>query len=271
MRDNDIGRECLLDRSQTMRRLFSVFKAKQKLQLNVTNETIVSMAKKLEEFSEARGKASDEVVRYIRKHPSVKDCLKRGLLNLSAVARVITEESSTKFKHERAAVVMALRRLRRRVSERSNEDSLMRVIRSARLSTESGLGAIILDRTSLDRIIFNRGIRNYQQRAQTKNKTFDLIELANVAVVFCAEDDVVQMKREFPAAVIKSHTALSMVQLHFGPQIETTVGVTSYVYATLAEHGINIVEEVSCWDKIVMMVREVDLSRTIEALQGQRY
>lgn len=223
------------------------------------------MAAKLEEPSEDNGKASDEVARYIRKHPSVKDCLRRGLLNLSATARVITEQPSAKIKHDRAAIVMALRRLRMRVAARSNEDALMRVVRSARLSTESGLGAIIFDRAKVD-----RELRGFQQRAQSKKETFDVVELANVTVIFCGAEEVARIKRELNAAVIKSHVGLSRVQLHFGPQIETTVGVTSFVYAILAERGINIVEEVSCWDKIVMMVRESELSKTIDALQGQQ-
>jgi aspartokinase len=54
----------------------------------------------------------------------------------------------------------------------------------------------------------------------------------------------------------------------FDERLETTPGVVSFIYGLLAEHGINVVEEMSCWTELMLVVAEEDAARTIRLLNS---
>jgi|GEM_PF-1599788 len=221
---------------------------------------------------QATASASEEALRYIRRHPSARDCLQSGLLNLSATARIIINQSAAKPALARAAVVMALRRLKPRVAGVSNQAALLKLVTSARLATESGIAVIIFTRAKLVATEARR-LRSFQQKYLTQSAhgiIFDIAELPDASVLFCSASLAAEVRHEFFSSIIISHLGMARVVLEFGPKIESTAGVVAYIYALLAERGINIVEEISCWNKIILFVRENDLSPTIEALQSPR-
>ena len=44
----------------------------------------------------------------------------------------------------------------------------------------------------------------------------------------------------------------------FSKNIETTPGVISHIYTLLGANGINILEEMSCWTDVMLIVSEKD-------------
>lgn len=216
--------------------------------------------------------AAVAVQRFVKRHPSVRDCLKRNLLNLSATARAIglevlnvggerSKAASKPRAVNRPALVMALRRLRMRLGEGTNERALMSVVKSAKLSVSSGLGVAIFDSAQV-----SSDLRAYLSKERERRGVTDQIEISDVLVVFCQDEVATHLKRSFPRGLLRSHLGLARVELLFGPQIETTSGVVAYIYSLLAERGINVLEEVSCWNKVVVLVKTSDLSAAVAAL-----
>jgi hypothetical protein len=216
--------------------------------------------------------AAAAVQRFVKRHPSVRDCLKRNLLNLSATARAIGleilsasgERSKVLSKPRtinRAALVMALRRLRARLGEGTNERALMSVVQGAKLSVSTGLGVAIFARSQV-----TGDLRAYLSKERERGGVSDQIEISDVLVVFGQDEVVLHLKRSSSRGLLRSHLGLARVELLFGPQIETTSGVVAFIYSLLAERGINVLEEVSCWNKVVVLVRMSDLSAAVAAL-----
>ena len=49
-------------------------------------------------------------VEYIQEHPHIKNCLKKGLINYSSLARLISKESKIEKKSSKEAILIAARR-----------------------------------------------------------------------------------------------------------------------------------------------------------------
>jgi aspartokinase len=65
----------------------------------------------------------------------------------------------------------------------------------------------------------------------------------------------------------KISTGLALVSLLFDKRLETTSGVVAHVYGLLAERGVNVLEEMSCWTELLMVIEERDLASTLECLK----
>ena len=50
------------------------------------------------------------------------------------------------------------------------------------------------------------------------------------------------------------------------PKIETTSGVVNYIYGLLADKGVNVLEEMSCWTDLMIILEEKDLSKAMAVL-----
>ena len=80
--------------------------------------------------------SSAQIVRdYIDAHPSIKDCMRMGIINLSALARQIMQDEG--IKSEEAALI-ACRRYELDPRQKINEDAILRVLRRSKLEIFSG-------------------------------------------------------------------------------------------------------------------------------------
>jgi len=65
--------------------------------------------------------------KYVSEHPSIKDCLKKGLINYSSLTRQITKDLNIDLKKNFDAILIACRRYYRKVrSEETNEKKILR-------------------------------------------------------------------------------------------------------------------------------------------------
>src|SRR3990170_2482545 len=67
---------------------------------------------------------------YIDMHPSIKDGMRMGIINLSALARKIMDEKGLKSEE---AALMACRRYELDPKSRINEDAILKVLRRSKL------------------------------------------------------------------------------------------------------------------------------------------
>ena len=60
---------------------------------------------------------------------------------------------------------------------------------------------------------------------------------------------------------------LTLITIKSPEDIETTPGVVSYLYSLFGEHGINIVETMSCWTDTIFVVSEDDFPKAMRVLK----
>jgi hypothetical protein len=199
--------------------------------------------------------------RYISERPSVRDCLKRGLINYSALTREICKDAGmARFD----AVLIACRRYYQRLKDKESFETRVRaLLKTTKMRTRNRIAVAIVEKPR----DFER-LHRLQKVVRQERGDFNLIEGDLAVVVITNTEYVEEIREAFKGRIKKLTTDLVQISMTFDERLETTPGVVSFIYGLLAEHGINVVEEMSCWTELMLVVAEEDAARTIRLLNS---
>ena len=200
--------------------------------------------------------------RYIREHPSIADCLERGLINYSALAREICEVEKLDGAFD--AVLVACRRMHAKQQERSrvqHEKKILGLVKRSKVRIRNKIAVVIIDRPqSLYRAL------ELQKSIRDDRGDFNLIEGEEVITVITNVDYLNKLRDLFGAKIRKMSRGLVQITMIFDESLETVSGVVAYVYRLFAEHDINIREEMSCWTDIMVVIDERDMPKAMQVI-----
>lgn len=208
------------------------------------------------------------VLRYIRTRPWLKEALRQRVVTYSRVARMIMKDVSTKEAKAAAltlpALTIALQRYAQRLHRRQSGDADLpaHLLAKAKLQVRNRMAVCVIERPrDLD------SLHALQKKVRSERGDFLLIERDHAVVVILNQDYVSVLNHQYRGRVLSTEVDLAQVLLVFDKRIETTPGVVAFVYGLLAERGINVREEVSCWTDLMVMIEERSLPQTLEALR----
>lgn len=200
---------------------------------------------------------------YIAEHPSIKDCLKKGMINYSSLTRQICIDLDLDVKKNFDAILIACRRYHGKIkTEATVEKKILDILKNSKIEVKNKISAIVLEKD----IVFSNLI-DIEKDAKKSLETFHIIEGTTAITIITSNDFGKKVKQVFKNKIIKETTNLVEVILKSPKQIETTSGVISYIYSLLGENGINVFETLSCWTDTIFLVEEKDLSRVMEFLR----
>lgn len=197
--------------------------------------------------------------KYIREHPSVQDCLERGLINYSALAREICDATeATSFD----AVLVACRRYyQKKRSHVSREKRIVALLRKSKVRVRNKIAVATIEKSrGIDKAL------EIQNTVKKEKGDFNLIEGEDVFTVITNIEYLPVIKKVFGPGVIKSSTGLAQITMIFGDNLEMTPGVLSYIYRMFSEYDINIREEMSCWKDVMVVIDEKDVAKVMQML-----
>ncbi len=197
---------------------------------------------------------------YVSDHPSVKDCLRKGLLNYSALARAICREHKLR---QFDAVLIACRRYYQQVKHQQlQEQKIRQLLRGARIQLKNKVAVVIIDKhpREYERIFL------LQKQARGKRVPFMLVEGGEALVIITTHDHLESVLNACEGSVLRVTKNVVQVHMLFHERIETTPGVVSFVYGLLAENSINVLEEMSCWTDLMFIVSEDDAAKVLKLL-----
>jgi aspartokinase len=93
------------------------------------------------------------------------------------------------------------------------------------------------------------------------------VQGANAITLVIGEEFASDISKSFKGFLFKKHAGLVEITIKSPQAIEETPGVVSYLYSLFAEHGINIVETLSCWTDTLFIIEEKDLNKAMEILK----
>lgn len=197
--------------------------------------------------------------RYVFSRPALRSCLQQGIVNYSALARRMCDELGIGGFD---AVVMALRRLHKRLAEQGRvESSVARLLSNAKIRIRTKtLVATVEKSRSFEKI------DELQREIRRANGDFNLIEGEQVLTIITNQEYESVLKTRLRGKVIRLVRDLAQICLICDHRIESTPGVVAHIYGQLYDQGINVREEMSCWTDLMMMVDESDLPRALMAL-----
>lgn len=200
------------------------------------------------------------VRKFLTDNQSVADCAQRGLINYSALARLICQDIGQK---KFDAVLMACRRsVERRPKRTGKDEAILQIMRRASVNLQTKMVVVIIEKPrTFDKIY------ELQFAANEEGGSFLIIEGEDVVTCILSEDWLSETKIAFKSRILRISENLVRVHIRFSRKIETVPGVIAFVYRLLAEHNINVLEEMSCWTDLMVMIEEKDMQAVSEALR----
>ncbi|MFH1849407.1 MAG: hypothetical protein ABH879_04440 [archaeon] len=197
---------------------------------------------------------------YIRRHPSIQDCLAKGLVNYSSLARLISGSISSRKKTTKEAILIAARRYRDKIAQSpKNEQKIIRLLGESELEIKNRIFVMVVDRRFSDRLL------KLEKEVKETGGIFYMIDGVSVVTIVSSEKYYAKASRLF--APVKTERDLVMIILKTSEDIETIPGVMGYLYSLFMGYGINIVETLSCWTDTIFVVSEKDLAAALNLLK----
>jgi aspartokinase len=200
--------------------------------------------------------------KYISDHPSIKDCVRKGLINYSALSRLIIEESKLN-KNNFDAILIACRRYFSKVKkEKIYGEKIMQILSGSKLEVKNKIIVVLVEKD-----VYYGHLLELHKEVKKKAEVFHIIEGSNTITVITSDEFLTDMKRLLKNKIIKITSNLAEVILKSSEDMEDTPGVIAFLTSLLAENGINIVETMSTWIDTLFVIDEKDIAKVMNVLK----
>lgn len=200
---------------------------------------------------------------WIDRHPSVRDALIMGIVNHSALARRVMEETGI---DREDAVIASCRRYATDEMEPGHQDALRRVLQQANLEMRSHAALLTLHPS---RDLYHRLEKALVHFRTDEHHPLHIVQGSDSVTIITDEAVVGALEETFGhTQVIKKRTRLVELNLRVPPESESVPGLVAHLTANLAQRGINLLESMSVYKDNLLLIEEADLSQTYEILSG---
>ncbi len=200
--------------------------------------------------------------KYIDRHPSIRDCISKDLINFSSLSRLIMKEMGVT--HEEA-VLAASRRYAAKLSKTDFEGDIMNVFEESRLELKTRICIVV----AKNEWIVLRNLEEVVKKILADKSTMQVLQSTN-GITVISEDKFLPM---IARAIGQDHVVsvkqnLAEITVRSPARIETTKGAFSYLVSMLSEQGINLLEAVSCFTDTIFIVNREDMMRAFDILSA---
>lgn len=210
-------------------------------------------------------KTSAEITRdYIGQHPSIMDCLSYDIVNFSALARRIMEETGAKNEE---AVMIACRRFQVELrNRRTRENDIISTLKNSRVKLKSKVS--LVNARNEPRTL--QLLQKIQQNIVSKNNTMLTVQQGSKILTIILDEEnldetVSTLGKEL---VVNTRARLGEITVESPEAIVETPGILTRFSSVLSEAGINCLEVVSCNTESTFVVSEQDLIRAYNILSS---
>lgn len=202
---------------------------------------------------------------FIMKHASIRDCLRKRLINYSQLARHIAKELGIEKKTSMEAILIACRRYAQKISKSSDQEAqIQKVFRNSSIELKTNIAVIIIDKR-----MYSDNLISVERKIRKRADLFYAIEGTSAFTIIVSENYLGEIKKIFGRKIKKSNMNLAMITLKSSTDLEQVPGVMAQLFSLLSERGINIVECMSCWTDTIIIVNSSDVSRALDCLNFQ--
>lgn len=201
-----------------------------------------------------------KVVRdYIDTHPSIKDCLKDDLVNLSALSRQIMKDRGlTKME----ATLVACRRYQDQ-SPRHNERTIRQTLAKSKVEMSSRVAIVTLRN---DWQIYGK-LQVFLRKALSEGHLPKVIQGSKAITMITDENTAKIVEDELGKGnLLGLDRGLVEISVTSPESIRYTPGIMAFLYGSLSSNGINVVETMSCYTDTIFIVEPDNMMRAFEVL-----
>lgn len=200
--------------------------------------------------------------KYIDRHPSIKDCISKDLINYSSLSRLIMKETGVKNEE---AVLAASRRYAMKLTKTDSERAITALFEDSRLELKTKICIVV----AKNEWIVLKNLEDVVKKILAEKSTMQVLQSTS-AITVISED------KHLPAIVkaighdhiIKVRENLGEITVKSPARIEDTPGAFAYVMSMLSEQGINLLEAVSCYTDTIFIVSREEMMRAFDILSA---
>jgi len=197
---------------------------------------------------------------YISGRPSITDAIKMGIVNDSALARLVSKELGVR-KYD--AVLAACRRFPVEKMKGYREDAVKRMLKKSRIETRTKIATI----TVVQGVDVLQRLGDVVEELLDENKICRLIQVSQGTVIIVDEGSVPRVTRKLrEGQVINVGRDLVEITATSPESVEETPGLLAFLSGALASRGINIVQAMSCYTDTIFILEKEDMTGAIEVL-----
>lgn len=199
---------------------------------------------------------------YIDTHPSIKDGMRMGIINLSALARKIMDEKGIKSEE---AALMACRRYELDPKSKINEEAILKVLRRSKLEIRTKVVTMTVRPSwhmygKLEKVM--SALRGREQSVHIIQGTAGVTLIMDGSVQkevgdILGEDEVLKQERDLVELIVTSPEVVEDVQ-----------GVVAFLSSSLSSKGINFLEVISCYKDTMFVIEQKDMMPAFDTLNS---
>ena len=198
---------------------------------------------------------------YIDAHPSIKDCVAKGLINYSSLARLIMKGLEV---GNEEAVMIACRRYASKLSVTTDHElAILSVLKDSRLEMRTKTCIVTAKN---DWSVLHK-MDNLFKDLWNENSIMQCVQSASAVTIIAdrmLKDRIMDTVGRFN--IIKVRENLVEIAVKSPERIVDTSGVIAYLITNLSDAGINIEETVSCHTDTIFIVGESDMINAYSVL-----
>jgi len=181
---------------------------------------------------------------YLKNKPYMIEALENGIVNLSALSRVIQKDLKL---NDYYAVKAAVRRYYQHLGKMkmSIEQRALSVLKGNKITILDGISVLVTDRET-----------DIQSRAKIKIDDYYIYLV----------DSAVLKRAKIKTNIIEKYENCSAINIHSEQNVESVSGVMAFVTSLFAEYNINIIELISCYTENVLVIKREDTLKSYELL-----
>ncbi len=179
---------------------------------------------------------------YLKNKPYILEAMESGIVNLSALSRIIGKSLSIK---NYAAIKAALRRysMELRRAEFGIEAKALSVLKGNSITLIDGVSLIVMDKEIV---------------AQNLAK----VKMGDYFVYLFSPEQARALKEH--RQIVKKHENCSAIIIRSGESVESVPGVMAFVTSLFAEYNINVIGMISCYTDNIFVIDRLDSMRAYE-------
>lgn len=209
----------------------------------------------------AKGSVAQTVRTYIERRPVVRDAMDMGIVNLSALTRQIMQDTGL---GQEEAVLVACRRYTPRQTL-GLQDGIRRLLRESKLEVRSRVAVLTL--RAGWRVVGR--LEGILKAAQGRGEPVHVLHGSESVTVILDETMLDEAQEAVgPDEVLKQRRGLVELNLRTPAVVADTPGLLAFLASSLATHGINFVEVISCHKDNMFVIEEADMFAAFEVLNG---
>ena len=201
--------------------------------------------------------------KYLSEHPSIKDCLKLGVINYSKLSRMIAKDLNIEKNTSMEAILIACRRYAQKIKKgKVLEKQILSLLKESELAIKNKIVVLVVDKT-----LYMDQLLAVEKKIRKQADTFYALEGTTAFTLVVSEKYLPELEELFKHNILHVTKELALITLKSPEDLETTTGVLSYLVSLFGDHGVNIVESLSCWTDTMFIVTEDDVAKVMKFLR----